>query len=138
MSLNRRRFLGAVGIALCSGVGGCLSGSGDAETTATESDRQATVTIRDGEFSPASLEADAGGAVTVAFVNHDDREHVLQGDFDGFEVRVPADETVSREVTVPDRPGDYEINCNATTGPFTLEAVPGDLMGGCSRADGDE
>jgi len=138
MALHRRRLLEILGVALGSGLSGCLDASGEDESTGTDRDHRTTVTIRDGAFSPGSWEAAAGHEVTVVFENHDDREHVLLGDFGDFEVRVPAGETVSRTVTVPEKPGDYAIECNGTMGPFKLEAVPADMLGGCSLDESNE
>ncbi|ACV10864.1 hypothetical protein Huta_0678 [Halorhabdus utahensis DSM 12940] len=126
----------AVGVG--SALSGCLDASGEDESTGTDRDHRTTVTIRDGAFSPRSWEAAAGHEVTVVFENHDDREHVLRGDFGDFDVRVPAGETVSRTVAVPEKPGDYAIECNGTMGPFKLEAVPADMLGGCSLDESNE
>ncbi|WEL17095.1 Halocyanin [Halorhabdus sp. SVX81] len=125
-------------MALGSGLSGCLDASGEDESTGTDRDHRTTVSIRDGEFSPSSWEAAAGHEVTVVFENHDDRDHVLRGDFGDFEVRVPPGGTVSRAVTVPEKPGDYAIDCPETTGSFELEAVPADVLGGCSLDESNE
>mgnify|MGYP000141510566 CR=1 FL=1 len=133
-SLYRRRFLGVVGIGLCSAVGGCLGASDSSEATTPDADRLTTVSIREGEFSPRSLDAATGQETTLVFKNTDDREHVLGGDFAGFEVRVPAGETVSRTVTIPEKPDTYTVECDGE-GVLDVEAVPEDVMGGCSLAD---
>ena len=138
MALHRRHLLGVLAVGIGSAVSGCLDTLGEGDATTDDPDHRTTVAIRDGEFAPRSLDAAAGHEVTVVFENHDERAHVLRGDFAAFEVRVPPGETVSRVVTVPSEPGDYAIDCSASSGQFELTAVPEDVLGGCRLDETDE
>jgi len=130
MTVRRRRFLGVLVTGAVAGTGGCLDASDPGETT-EDGGHRTTVTIRDGTFTPTSLEAATGHDVTVVFENRDSREHVLRGDFGSFGVTVPPGETVSRQVTVPNEPGDYEVVCEGSDGSFELKSVPADVLRGC-------
>lgn len=113
---------------------GCLNPSGPGEANTDDEPYRVTIVIRDGEFTPSSLEAASGRTFTFAFENDDDRAHTLRGDFEAIEITVPAGETVASEVTIPERPGTYEIDC-ANGSVFELESVPEDVLGGCGYDD---
>lgn len=134
MTLQRRRFLGVLAGGVLAAASGCLDGTG-ADGATTERPHRMVVEIEDGAFTPASLEAAAGHDVTVVFENHDDREHALRAEFADLTVTVPAGGTASRQVTVPEEPGDYEISCPGTESVLAFESVPADVLGGCRIDD---
>ncbi|WP_136688018.1 cupredoxin domain-containing protein [Halorhabdus amylolytica] len=136
MTLRRRQFLGVLVTGAVGGTGGCLDASGPGATT-EDAGHRTTVTIRDGTFTPTSLEIAAGHDVTVVFENRDNRKHVLRSDFEPLDVTVPPGETVTRQVTVPNEPGDYEVVCEGGDGSFELKSVPADVLRGCGY-DSDE
>lgn len=87
---------------------GAAGGSGSESASAeAEPAEEAMITIKDFEYEmPESIAAGA----TVTVTNEDDAPHTVTAKDDGgFDVEVPAGETVT--FTAPEESGDYEVIC---------------------------
>lgn len=129
MRATRRTLLSLVASGLTIG-GGCLEGA-DAETTTVPVAQEKRLIIRNGSFSPGSIEVAKTRDVRLIFENRDDREYVLRSPVFQAALKVPPLETFQTRVTVPGEAGIYEICCEQTGATLELKALPKHVVGDC-------
>ncbi|MEO6197535.1 MAG: cupredoxin domain-containing protein [Dehalococcoidia bacterium] len=92
----------------CGGMAGCPGSRGSAQTPVTIEGDEATIEIRDYDFSPRDATITAG--TTVTWVNEDKAPHDATDDDDAWATDV-LDDGDSGGVTF-DTPGRYEYHCS--------------------------